>query len=194
MNIILASQSPRRKEILSFFKIPFSVQVSGFDESTIRFKGNPAEYVMKQSLCKALALKDSYPDSIILSADTTVYFDGRIYEKPVSERQAKEFLYQLRSQTHHVFTGVSLVYGDKILQDYEETKVTFVDASDSEIDAYLKAVYPLDKAAGYAIQGPGSLLIDKIEGCYYNVMGLPIKCIVKLFKNCGIDLWEYAGK
>lgn len=194
MNIILASQSPRRQEILSFFKIPFTTQVSGFDESLIHFNGDPAKYVMKQSLCKAQTLLPRHEDSLILSADTTVYLKGKIYEKPSSKEQALIFLNELCGNTHFVYTGVSILYKNKIFQDVCETKVTFIEATTLQKNSYLDIVYPLDKAAGYAIQGAGSLMIKKIDGCYYNVMGLPIQTLSHLFAKCGIDLWALAGK
>ena len=189
MKIILASQSPRRKEILSFFKLPFVVQVSGFDESSIPFEGNPAEYVMKQSCAKGLHIQRSQED-VIISADTTVYCHKRLYEKPVSESQAREFLYALRGMTHMVYTGLTIIKGDQILQDVGETSVTFHDCTDQQIEGYLNLVFPLDKAAGYAIQGAGSLIVKEIRGCYYNVMGLPIAPLTQLLDRVGINLWH----
>ncbi len=190
MHIVLGSQSPRRQEILSFFQKPFSVCSSGFDESTVVFEGSPTTYVETQAKEKAQALKDYSKESIVLTADTTVFFNKKIFQKPQDEQEAFLFLKELSGQTHEVYTGICVLYKGKLHLSTEMTKVTFHPTTDLQIHQYIHKIDTLDKAGGYAIQGPGSLIVSKIEGCYYNVMGLPVNTLCKLLKQVGVNLWE----
>jgi septum formation protein len=192
MHIILASQSPRRKEILEFFKIPFSVHSSDFDESSVKFNNSAQEFVKELAKQKALVLQKKFPDALIIAADTTVYLDSHIYEKPQNHKQAFEFIKKLQGQTHQVFTGICVTHHGVVLTDIGCTQVTLHNVSEKQIHKYIHEIYPLDKAGGYAIQGPGSILVKKIDGCYYNVMGLPITLLNQLLNNFGIDLWEFG--
>lgn len=192
MHIILASQSPRRKEILEYFKLPFSVQSSNFDESTVKFDHSAQDFVKELAMQKALVLQKKFPDALIISADTTVYLDKHIYEKPQNHNQAFEFIKKLQGQTHQVFTGVCVTHQGRVLTDVGCTQVTLHSISEKKIYQYIDEIYPLDKAGGYAIQGPGSILVKKIDGCYYNVMGLPITLLNQLLNYFGIDLWEFG--
>jgi septum formation protein len=175
MKIILASQSPRRHEILQFLKIPFTVHSSNFNEDEIAFTGCPISFVNKQSICKGQMVQMLYPKDVIISADTTVYFRNQLFQKPTSHQQA----FVLREE--------------RVLTLSEETKVTFRDLQEDQIHKYIEMVHSLDKAGGYAIQGIGSLLVSKIEGCYYNVMGLPVQTLVKLLKEVDIDVWNFSN-
>lgn len=192
MRLILGSQSPRRKEILSYFALPFEQKAPPFDESSVPFTGNPSEYVCALSESKALSLASSDPEAAILTADTIVYRDQKIYLKPTSAEEAYQSLSELVGKWHSVYTGVSLCYQEKMYSQWEETRVLFNALSKEEIWHYQSKIHWADKAGGYAIQMAGGLIVRKIEGCYYNVMGLPINSVRDLLKNIGIELWDYV--
>ncbi|WP_068468389.1 Maf family protein [Candidatus Protochlamydia phocaeensis] len=191
MHFILGSQSPRRREILSYFNLPFTQVASSFDEDAIPFKNNPMEYVLILSRGKAELLRKQYPDALILTADTIVYKDERIFGKPRDEQEAFEYLKTLAGHWHSVFTGLSLSYKDQLFEQIEETKVLFNEITDQQIRLYQQTLHCADKAGGYMIQGPGGLIAKRIEGCYYNVMGLPLNALENLLKKVGIDLWKH---
>ncbi len=188
--LILGSQSPRRKEILHFFPIPFEVRLPKFDEESIPFKGDPASYVIELALGKAKSIKADFND-IVITADTTVYFDQNVLNKPKDEKDALRMLSLLSGSTHEVHTGICGIKNDEVFTTSECTKVTFVKASELEIQKYHKAIYSADKAGGYAIQQAGSIIVEKIEGCPYNVMGLPINALQSTLLKLGLSLWDY---
>lgn len=190
MQLILGSQSPRRKEILSYFKLKFTQVVSHFDETSILFKQDPIAYVKAITAGKALALKDNFPKAAILTADTIVYFKNQVYGKPNSFQEALTYLKTLQGQTHQVITAVSLHYQSQAFSAVEITDVTMQALSDIQISSYLKTIDYQDKAGSYAIQKTGSLLIKKIAGCYYNVMGLPIQKVEQLLNAIHLSLWD----
>lgn len=195
MKIILGSTSPRRKEILSFFTLPFEVASPLYEESHQHISfDSPQEYAIKISENKAKSLISSFPQSILLTADTIVYFQGKIYTKPSSEEEAFKILLELNSHWHSVFTAVSCVKNQVIHSFCEETKVLFSPLTEKQIRLYHDHFYYLDKAAGYAIQGSGSIIVKQIEGCYYNIMGLPINATREALYSAGIDLWDYLKK
>lgn len=189
--LILGSQSPRRKEILSFFSLPFQTATSNFDEDSVPFLGDPKNYVSVIAEGKAKVLAAEYPQSLILTADTTVYKDGKIYGKPASSEEAFTALSELAGQWHSVFTGMVLLQGNQLWNAVEETRVLFNPLTPEEIRHYHKTLHWSDKAGGYAIQMGGGLAVKKIDGCYYNVMGLPINSMRQLLLNANIDLWNY---
>lgn len=186
--IILGSCSPRRKEILGYFSLPFQQVHSGFDEDSVPFHGDAVAYVKEIARAKAAEIAKRHPGEIILTADTTVFANGRIFAKPLSMKEAHSMLRELSGTTHSVFTGVCI--HEKFLEA-EETRVTFSELTDAQIFAYASSVGPLDKAGGYAIQESGGLIVKRIEGCYYNVMGLPLQTVRRGLLTVGIDLWEY---
>ena len=190
-HLILGSQSPRRKEILNFFSFPFESAVSYFDEEAVSFQGDPASYVCEIATGKAQALAPRFPNDLILTADTTVYKNGIIFGKPASAEEAFNALSELAGDWHSVFTGVTLLVGDQLWSAVEETKVLFNPLTAGEIRYYHKKLHWADKAGGYAIQMAGGLAIKKIEGCYYNAMGLPINSVRELLLKVKIDLWDY---
>jgi septum formation protein len=190
--IILGSQSPRRKEILSFFKLPFVQATPAFDEESVEFRRDPIKYVCTIAEGKARILQNLYPQDIILTADTAVYRAGKIYNKPKDEKEAFQMLSELVGKWHSVFTGVAVLQGETLHTGWEETRVLFNPLTDDEIRHYHRKIHWADKAGGYAIQMAGGLIVKKIDGCYYNVVGLPINTIHSLFKKCGIELWDYA--
>lgn len=191
MKFILGSQSPRRYEILSYFSIPFEQMNSDFDEETITFTGDPQAYAKEIAYGKAVSLSSKYPEAIILTADTVVYKDGKIFGKPQNKDEAFRTLTALSDSWHSVFTAVTVVSKGQFYEGSEETKVLFNFLTATQIERYLEALHWADKAGGYAIQLAGSLIVRRIEGCYYNVVGLPIYTVYKLLNKAGIDLWDY---
>lgn len=177
--IILASQSPRRQELLKLITSDFEIKVSNVDE-TLPDKITPKEAVMYLSKIKAEPFADS--DDIVIGADTVVALDGKILGKPKSEENAKEMLRFLSGRTHSVFTGVTLASDKKTKTFAVETKVKFFELTNEEIDAYIKTKEPFDKAGAYGIQGYGSLLVEKIDGDYFNVVGLPVSTLARELK------------
>lgn len=190
--IVLGSQSPRRQEILNFFHVPFIQATPTFDEGSIHYRRDPIKYVCALAEGKARALKDLYPDDIILTADTIVYRKGKVYNKPKNETEAFEMLSELVGKWHSVFTGVAVLQGENLQTGWEETRVLFNAMTPDEIRHYHRKIHWADKAGGYAIQMAGGLIVKKIDGCYYNVMGLPINTVHTLLKLSGIELWNYV--
>lgn len=172
-HIILASASPRRKEILELADLKFDVMPS--DAQEITTKTAPNEVVMELASIKAKDIyKKSEKQSMIVGADTVVAYQGQILGKPTDEADAKRMLTMLSGQTHEVYTGVCIIEDGKTKTFYEETKVTFYEISDEQIDYYIKTGEPMDKAGSYGIQGKAAVFIKGIEGDYYNVVGFPI--------------------
>lgn len=172
-HIILASASPRRKEILELADLKFDVMPS--DAQEITTKTAPNEVVMELASLKAKDIyKKSEKQSMIVGADTVVAYQGQILGKPTDEADAKRMLTMLSGQTHEVYTGVCIIEDGKTKTFYEETKVTFYEISDEQIDRYIKTGEPMDKAGSYGIQGKAAVFIKGIEGDYYNVVGFPI--------------------
>jgi septum formation protein len=191
MQIVLGSQSPRRREILSYFDIPFKQVASNFDEDSIPFDGDPMAYANRLARAKAAILLPQFPHDLILTADTIVYRNGKIYGKPRNHQEAFSSLKELVGQWHSVFTGLTLCHNQREYQAIEETRVLFNLLTDHQIETYYKKIPYADKAGGYMIQESGGLIIKRIEGCYYNVLGLPINSLQQLFKPVGIDLWDH---
>lgn len=193
MGLILGSNSPRRKEILSFFSLPFRQCSPEFDETQVVFQGNPQAFACEVARRKGECLLQTFPNETILTADTIVYREGRLFFKPESHEEAYAMLKELAGKEHQVFTGVSVMHKGQSWVDAEESRVLFHDLTDDQIVAYHSKIYPLDKAGGYAIQKGGSLVVKRIEGCYYNVMGLPISTVRRLLLYAGIDLWQFLN-
>lgn len=196
-HFILGSQSPRRKEILNYFSLAFEQQSSDFDESTIPFTGDPKKYVATLAHCKSLELANKFPSSIILTADTVVYYNGKVYNKPKDEEEAFSALTELVGQWHSVFTALCIYDGrdlnnPTIYEEVEETRVLLNALTPDEIRHYHSKIHWNDKAAGYAIQTGAGLIVNKIDGCYHNVMGLPINTLRKLLKKSEIELWDFV--
>lgn len=188
MKIILASASPRRIEILKNINLDFEVIPSKFEEEEII--NNPVEMVLKFAYNKALDVKNTITneDALIVAADTIVFKDGKILGKPKNQEDAAEMLKMLSNSVHQVYTGLAVFYKDNYLVDYEVTDVYFKEVSDEEIEGYIKTNEPMDKAGAYAIQGIGSLFVKKIDGCYFNVVGLPISKFYEIIKRMGIKI------
>ena len=183
MDIILASQSPRRKQLLKILGFDFEVKPSFFDETIIEYKNNPKEYCEKLSLFKAKEIAKLYPTKLVIGADTIVVLNNTILPKPKDNEEAKSFLKMLSNNSHHVFTGISFSYQQIDNSFSEKTLVTFKKLSNDEINYYVENSNPMDKAGAYGIQDWSSIFVEKIEGCYFNVVGLPIsKVYQKILK------------
>ena len=186
MNLILASQSPRRKELLSLFRIPFTVRVADIDE-TMKPHTAPYSEVARVSRLKALAIPRT-PDDVVVAADTIVVCEGRILGKPHTESEAKEMLQLLSGRDHQVMTGMTVLCGDAAAVVTEVTDLHFRELTDKEIDAYVATGEPMDKAGAYGIQGGAALFCQRLEGDYYNVMGLPVCRLTQILKELAPEL------
>jgi septum formation protein len=175
--LVLASQSPRRAEILRQAGIAFSVRAASIDE-TPRPGEPPKDYVERLAGEKAAAVPAS-PDEIVLGADTTVFIDGEMLGKPADGADARRMLALLSGRRHEAITGICLQRGEERVCTSAVTEVWFGPMSESEISEYAASGEPLDKAGGYAIQGRASKYIEKINGCYFNVMGLPVALVYR---------------
>lgn len=173
--LILASQSPRRAEILRQAGIPFTVRAANVDETPLKGE-SPSEYVERLAEAKASAIAGS-ADEIVLGADTTVVVGGEMLGKPSDEADARRMLALLAGRRHKVITGICLIRGGERIRDTAVTEVWFAPMTDDDIAAYAASGEPLDKAGAYAIQGLGSKFIDKVNGSYFNVVGLPIAMV-----------------
>ncbi len=186
MDIILASQSPRRQELLTRMGLTFTVRPAGIEE-TVDPGLTPQEVVMSLSRQKAGAVAESHPDALVIAADTIVVLDGKILGKPHSVEEAKEMLAALSGRQHHVCTGFTLRRGERVETGCEESEVWFRDLTGAEIDAYIATGEPMDKAGSYGIQGYGALLVKGIHGDYFNVMGLPVCRLGLALKDFGVS-------
>ena len=172
MALILASQSPRRQELLKLFHIPYTVRIADIDEAMDESKP-PFDEVARVSRLKALAVERA-PEDIVIAADTIVVVDRTVLGKPHNEEEAKAMLRLLSNRDHQVMTGVTVLRGDRIETVTEVTDIHFRPLSENEIDAYVRSGEPMDKAGAYGIQGGAALFAEKMVGDYYNVMGLPV--------------------
>ncbi len=172
--LILASQSKRRQELLALLQLPFQVDVQHIEEPSYVEGECPLAYVERLAAWKSKGVASRHRDALVIGADTVVVADGRVLGKPKTTSDAKQFLQALRQRTHEVHTGVALWIDGKVHTFVETTKVTFRALDDEWIDAYVSTEEPYDKAGAYGIQSYGSLFIEKIEGDYFNVVGLPI--------------------
>lgn len=176
--LILASQSPRRQELLRLIAPEFEVFAADVDEH-IENGTSPDEAVMGLALKKARAVADLRPGDTVIGADTVVVLDGKILGKPRDNADAAEMLRRLASKTHTVYTGVCIIQNDVETAFFEATDVTFTDMTENEIAVYIETGEPLDKAGAYGIQGAAAPFISGIHGDFYNVMGLPVSALYR---------------
>lgn len=180
--IILASASPRRKELLSTAGLEFTVRVADVEE-IIDEKASPDEVVMSLALQKAQAVAKAYPTATVIGADTVVVLDGEILGKPENEQNAIEMLTALSGRSHTVYTGVAIINGEKVINFCEATQVEFFPLTEDEIRSYVATGEPMDKAGAYGIQGKGCVLVRKIDGDYFNVVGLPVSRVCRELRD-----------
>lgn len=188
MALILASASPRRKQLLAMLGLSFEVCPAKGEEVLPDGIG-PEDAVKLLSAQKAGSVAESCAaDDVVIGADTIVWYGGRILGKPKNEQDAAQMLSMLSGNTHTVYTGVTVRKGGTVLSAAEETKVRFRDLTPDEIDAYIKTGEPMDKAGAYGAQGYAALFVEGIEGDFFNVMGLPVCRLGKLLKEVGVTL------
>lgn len=194
MDIILASQSPRRRELLERMGVrDFRIVTPDIDEHMDRDLP-PQELVGRISLEKALAVQAQEGSGpIIIAADTVVALDGAVLGKPADQLEAFKMLSTLSGCRHQVYTGLTVLRGEEKYTVSEETTVTFRELSAEEIDRYIATGEPMDKAGAYGIQGYGALLVEGIQGDYYNVMGLPVCRLGCLLRQLGVDCLSLAA-
>ena len=186
MTLILASQSPRRKELLSLFGIPFTVCVADIDE-TMNPGSAPYSEVARVSRLKALAIP-RLSDDVVVAADTIVVCEGHVLGKPHDADEAKEMLRLLSGRDHQVMTGMTVLRGDAAAVITEVTDLHFRELSEIEIERYVATGEPMDKAGAYGIQGGAALFCQRMEGDYYNVMGLPVCRLSQILKELAPEL------
>ena len=191
MKIVLASQSPRRRELLERMGIEAFEICPATDEETAPAGLTPDRLVEYLSAEKARQVAGRFgQEDLIIAADTVVAVDDRVLGKPHSRDEAVEMLTTLSGRDHAVYTGVTVCRGDVVCTEHECTRVTFRPLTEAEIEAYVDTNEPMDKAGSYGIQGLGSLLVKGIEGDYYNVMGLPVCRLGQMLRRVGFDVWK----
>ena len=188
MQLILASASPRRKELLGLFGIPFVIRVADIDE-TMDPEKPPFDEVGRVSRAKALAVARE-PEDILIAADTIVVCEGKVLGKPRNEEEAKQMLRLLSGRDHQVMTGCTVLKGDGIETFTEVTDLHFRELSDREIERYVASDEPMDKAGAYGIQGGAALFCERMVGDYYNVMGLPVCRLWKVLAKTAPEVME----
>ena len=183
--LVLASGSPRRQELLNMLGLDFAIMIPDIDESMLDTDHrNPRGYITRiaSEKCRAIICKTD-PDSLVIAADTIVYFQKEIYIKPGNQQEAEIILTRLSGQTHIVYTAIAIGYQNKLITEIAKTSVKFSDLSKEEILQYIATTEPMDKAGGYGIQGYGAQIVEKINGCYFNVMGFPINMFYEMIKS-----------
>ena len=187
-SFILASASPRRKELLSSLGIPFTVHASDVEERPKEKGESPETYAQELASIKASAIYEDHPNSVVIGADTVVSLDGEVFPKPDSLEQAVEFLQELSGQTHSVITGVEILRDGALTRFTSTTEVTFRTLDPALIQAYVATGDSLDTAGGYGIQTAGGLLVSEITGDYNTVVGLPIAELAAALRERGL-IW-----
>lgn len=191
--LLLASASPRRKELLTQAGYTFSAVPANVDE-TVTPGTPPAQIVTQLARTKAMAVFKSHPQDTVLAADTIVVFQSEVFGKPKNEQEAKAMLRLLSGRRHDVYTGFCICRGNETHCEAQRTEVEFFPLSDREIEDYVKTGEPMDKAGAYGIQGRGALLVKEINGDFYNVMGLPIGRIYRILRDIQKDTEKFYKK
>ena len=187
VDLVLASGSPRRCEILEQIGVKVRVSVSGEEEKPTA--ENPLDFPRVNASQKALAVSKKDPSAVVLGFDTLVFLDGRPLGKPKDKDDALRMLKSLNGRSHKVITGVAVAHGGMLLDaSQEETEVFFRDCSLQELEEYVNSLDPMDKAGAYGIQTNGARLIRSIRGCYYNVVGLPVARTLDMLKNLKVKV------
>jgi septum formation protein len=194
--LILASASPRRYDLLTRLGVDFTVETSGVDEGALALKGPPEARAVASAQAKACAVAGRCLNRWVLGADTMVVLDGEIFGKPGNKRDAAQMLRRLSGRVHRVVTGIALCRrkGEAWEEwaDHEVTLVRMGALTEADIAAYVDSGEPMDKAGAYGIQEKGAFLVQSVEGCYFNVVGLPLRKTGLLLLKAGIPLWRGA--
>lgn len=185
--VILASGSPRRRELLTNLGVPFRVVVSGEAEDSP--ERDPARLAGELAALKAEAVARAHPDAVVIAADTVVALGGELLGKPGDEAENRAFVRRLAGRTHQVYTGVTVIAPGHTQGGVERTDVTFRPLTDAEIKHYAATGEGLDKAGGYGIQGVGMALVERIEGDYSNVVGFPLGLVIRLLREARVEVW-----
>lgn len=190
--LVLASGSPRRRDLLAALGLAFTVRPADLDESQLPGEA-PEAYVLRLARDKARA--DARPGELVLAADTTVVLAGEVLGKPADAAEAAAMLHRLAGQTHRVLSGIAVydASGDRMESAVDRTEVEIAPMSPSEIAWYVATGEPMDKAGAYAAQGLGSLFVDRVRGNHYNVVGLPVPEVYRLFSRLGHDLLTFRS-
>ena len=185
VRVILASQSPRRRELLTLVGITHEVMPADVDERVLDGE-RPAPHAERLARAKARTLADRHPEALVIAADTIVVIDGRILGKPADAAEARQTLRLLSGREHVVFTAVAVARGADVASEVAEVTVAFRALGDDEIAAYVETGEPLDKAGSYGIQGYGATIVERIDGDYFAVMGLSLVRVVRLMARLGV--------
>lgn len=191
MRIVLASASPRRRELLEMLRIENLEIIPAKGEEKVDEALSPEELVCALSRQKAQEVHDAdaqRENSVFIGSDTIVYLDGAVLGKPADEDEARRMLRSLSGRSHKVYTGVTVIGNGRTISEAEETTVFFRDLTDEEIDAYIATGEPMDKAGAYGAQGIASLFVERLEGDFFNVMGLPVCRLGKMLTKQGVKL------
>lgn len=188
-DIILASASPQRRRLMKLLELPFKVHKSGAEELT-ELKRGVVHLVKHNASLKASDVAQHYTDAVVIGCDTVVYGDQTLIGKPKDLVEAKRRLKKMMRQPHWVYSGLTVIdtASQKTYQVYDKTKVFMNTLSNGEIDRYYQRMCPLDKAGGFDIEGLGSAFIHRIEGCYFNVVGLPLAKLTEILRECGVKV------
>ena len=187
--LILASASPRRAQLLKQINQSFKIVKSDYIEPPL----SDEKELETVALAKARSVHKYYPGDLILGADTVVVLGTKILGKPRSEAEALAMLQALSGQTHRVLSGIALLQENQVLTAKEETRVWMRSFTETEIHAYIATGESVDKAGSYGIQGQGAVFVERIEGCYFNVVGLPLARLALMFREMGWPLWQKGG-
>ena len=187
MNLVLASESPRRADLMRRLGLAFRVQPADVDESRLPDE-SPGVYVERLARDKASAVGD---DSVVIGADTTVVFEGRVMGKPAHPAEARSMLARLAGDSHEVFTGVAVRHRDQLVSLVDVTEVHMLEMTDLEIADYVESGEPMDKAGAYALQGEGGRFVEAVHGSPFTVIGLPIHLLGRLVAQVGSNLNDF---
>lgn len=187
IQVVLASASPRRFELLAQLGVPIDVRPADLDEAVLPGE-DPVAYVRRLSIEKAAAIAVDHVDALVIAADTTVDVDGDVLGKPADDDDARQLLARLAGRTHRVHTGVTVRSGNASATDVTTTVVAFTPMTPADIQWYVGTGEPFDKAGGYAIQGAGGAFVSAVQGSVSNVIGLPLTTVVDLARSIGVEL------
>lgn len=188
LKLILASQSPRRKELLGRLDIPFDI-IPAQGEEIMNHSLSPAQLVESLAQQKAQEIFQQHPDALVLGADTLVALGDQVLGKPKDKQEAFAMITALQGQTHRVYTGVCLMSQEKTLVFSQEAKVTMCHLSPEQVQYYIDQGESLDKAGGYGIQGVGASFVQGIQGDFFNIMGLPLSAVAQALGDFGLGLF-----